>query len=114
MEPEKPNSEFPDHDIAIPIFTVSAGLVGVCLTVISITHAMAGGQRFHRFVDDLLAIDATIFLTSCFLSYCVLRGRGKRRMHRLETTADAVFLFGLLGLVMVCALIVWIVVEPGH
>jgi L-asparagine transporter-like permease len=113
MSQEKSTPEVPDHDIAIPIFTVSAGLVGVCLTVITITHAMTGGQRFHKFVDDLLAIDAMVFLTSCVLSYCVLRSRGKRRTHHLETTADFVFLFGLLGLVIVCALIVWIVVEPG-
>jgi hypothetical protein len=100
----------PERDIAIHIFTASAALVGVCLTVISIVGQITNGSFLHRTVDDLLAVAAMVFLTSCLLSYGALRVRGRRRMHRLETAADIVFIFGLLLLVLGCAMIVWSVV----
>ncbi len=106
-EPEPPNAE---RDIAIHIFTASAALVGVCLTVISIVGRITAGTLVHRMEDDLLAVDAMVFLISCLLSYGALRVRGKNRMHRLETAADIVFIIGLCGLVVACGMIVWTVV----
>lgn len=107
-----PESEPPskERDIAIHIFTASAALVGVCLTVISIIGPITHGTLVHRLEDDLLAVNAMVFLGSCLLSYAALRVRGKRRMHRLETVADLVFIIGLLGLVIACGMIVWTVV----
>lgn len=99
-----------ERDIAIHIFTASAALVGVCLTVISIVGRITQGTLIHRMEDDLLAVDAMVFLTSCLLSYGALRVRARRRMYRLERAADITFLTGLCGLVMACAIIVWAVV----
>lgn len=99
-----------ERDIAIHIFTASAALVGVCLTVISIVGRITKGPLIHRMEDDLLAVDAMIFLASCLLSYGSLRVRSKRRIHRLETIADITFLVGLSGLVLACGMIVWTVV----
>ncbi|MEO5913839.1 MAG: hypothetical protein ABIS50_06375 [Luteolibacter sp.] len=110
MNPDEPNLESQDRDIAIHIFTASAALVGVCLTVISIVGPITKGSLLHRGVDDLLAVDAMVFLASCLLSYGALRVRRRGRSHRLETFADVVFLSGLLLLVAACAMVVWAVV----
>jgi hypothetical protein len=110
MSPESPNDPVPERDIAIHIFTASAALVGVCLTVISIVRSLSENRSINALVDDLLAIDAMVFLGSCLFSYFALRSRGKRKTHRLETAADSVFLIGLFGLVAACAMIVWAVV----
>ena len=110
MNSDKPDEEIPDRDIAIHIFTASAALVGVCLTVISIVRSITAGHAIHRLVDDLLAVNAMMFLGSCLLSYFALRARKRQRRHRLETAADFVFLFGLFGLVFASAMIVWAVV----
>lgn len=107
LENDPPTQE---RDIAIHIFTASAALVGVCLTVISIVGRITQGTLIHRLVDDLLAVDAMIFLGSCLLSYGALRVRGKRRVHHLETAADIVFIVGLCCLVLACGMIVWAVV----
>lgn len=109
-EEKEPDSVVKERDIAIHIFTASAALVGVCLTVISIVGQITRGSFVHRIEDDLLAVNAMVFLTSCLLSYGALRVRRHRRMHRLETAADIVFIIGLCGLVLACALIVWTVV----
>jgi hypothetical protein len=108
MIPESP--EPPQRDIVIHIFTASAALVGVCLTVISIVRSIIQQKDINRFVDDLLAVNAMMFLASCLLSYFSLRSRRVRRARGLENAADAVFLIALFGLVVVCAMIVWAVV----
>ena len=106
----QPAGEPEGREIAIHIFTASAALVGVCLTVISIVRSISKERTINGLVDDLLAVDAMIFLGSCLLSYFALRSRKKSRVHHLETSADLVFLLGLFGLVAACALIVWAVV----
>lgn len=110
MNAQETDTRNKDRDIAIHIFTASAALVGVCLTVISIVRSITEGNAVQWFVDDLLAIDAMVFLTSCLLSYASLRVRGGRRLHRIEKAADTVFIIGLFGLVIVCGTIVWSVV----
>ena len=110
MKPNEPDNESTDRNIAIHIFTASAALVGVCLTVISIVGPITEGSLLHRGVDDLLAVDAMVFLVSCLLSYGALRVRRKGRSHRLETLADIVFLSGLSLLVIACGMVVWTVV----
>ena len=110
MNPSESGRPEEERDIAIHIFSASAALVGVCLTVISIVGRITAGTLIHRMEDDLLAVDAMVFLISCLLSYAALRVRGKARSHRLETAADAVFIFGLFILVLACAVIVWAVV----
>jgi len=98
-----------EEDISIHIFTVSASLVGVCLTVIGIIRILIGTKAIDTFADDLLALDAFVFLCSCLLSYWSLRTRSKRRMHQVERIADALFIIGLLTMVVICGLIVYVI-----
>ena len=98
-----------EEDISIHIFTVSASLVGVCLTVIGIIHLIHGVLNINTIVDDLLAIEAFVFLSSCLLSYWALRTRTKRRRHLIERMADVVFLIGLIAMVVASGFIVYAV-----
>ena len=106
-EAPKDPSGSTERNIAIHIFTASAALVGVCLTVISIVRSFPAIQSGAPWIDDLLAVNATAFLTCCMLSYFTLRTRSARRMHRMESIADVIFLAGLSSMVAVCAYIVW-------
>jgi len=80
-----------EEDICIHIFTVSAAMVGVCLTVIGVIRVVITLGKADTLADDLLASDALLFLTSCLLSYAALRARSCRR-HRIERAADVVFI----------------------
>lgn len=96
-----------EEDICVHIFTVSAAMVGVCLTVIGIMRVVITSRQTDTMADDFLAMDAVLFLLSCLLSYWALRTRSVRRMHRVEHFADLVFLLALLVMVGVCGFITY-------
>jgi hypothetical protein len=99
---EKANLE---EDICVNIFSVSAAMVGVCLTVIGLIHI----RKADTLADDLLAGDSVLFLSACLLSYWALRTRSARRMHRVERVADGIFLTALLLMVVICVFITYAV-----
>ena len=84
-----------EEDICVHIFTVSAAMVGVCITVIGLLRIVITIQKVDTIADDLVAGNALLYLGACFLAYWALRTRSSRRMHRLERFADALFLAGL-------------------
>jgi hypothetical protein len=96
-----------EEDLCIHIFTVSAAMVGVCLTVIGLIRIVITLQRVDTLADDLLAGDALLYLASCILSYAALRTRKVRRMHRVERVADGLFLFAMVLMVGVCLFITY-------
>lgn len=106
MRSTPPNKRLED-DIAIHILSVSAGMVGVCLTVIGLIRVVITLRNADTFADDLLAFDAILFLVACFSSYWALRTRSAQRMYRLERFADVVFLLALALMVANCGFIVY-------
>ena len=118
MKEEPQREENQDHrleqDICIRIFTVSSAMVGVCLTVIGLIRVVITLGTADTLADDCLAMNALLFLISCLLSYWALRSRGWRRMHRLERLADGIFIFAMIGMVVVCALITYTITVPNR
>jgi multisubunit Na+/H+ antiporter MnhF subunit len=96
-----------ERDIAAHIFTTSSVMLGLCLTIISVVHGPRNSDRMETIVDDVVAVDAMIFLAACFLSYAALRSTLLARMKRLESVADTVFLLGMVGIGVACILLVW-------
>ncbi|QJR34170.1 hypothetical protein [Gemmatimonas groenlandica] len=94
-----------ERNLSGHIFSVSAGLVGACLTVIGLFNVLNYAGEIRGKADNLLAIDAAAFLAACFFAYLALRTRDERRWQRLERVADACFLVGLSGMVAIGALI---------
>jgi hypothetical protein len=100
-------SEDLERTLDIHIMTVSATLVGVCLTVIGIYRISYKLDTVNRLGDEFLALDALGFLASCLLSYFALRAREKRRQKLLEKLADRIFLTSLSCMVIIGMLIVY-------
>jgi hypothetical protein len=117
MEPQQPDNHNGtaegrltrqlEADISVHIFSASAALVGVCLTVIGLVRIVIITSKVETLVDDFLAMDAIFFLLSCLLSYWALRTRGLSRKHRVERVADIVFLVGLFLMVVACSFIAY-------
>ena len=95
-----------EEDIATHIFSTSAAMVGVCLTVIGIFQ-IGRLKDIGSISDNLLAIDAVAFLAACILAYMALRTRTQKRRHLIERIADAIFIAGLCLMAIVCFLIAY-------
>src|SRR3954447_12687298 len=108
----KPRREL-EEDICIHIFTVSAAMVGVCLTVIGLVRVVITLGTADTIADDLLAADAFLFLISCLLAYSALRTRFKGRMHRRERIADGIFILAMVMMVVICAFITYSIALPA-
>jgi uncharacterized membrane protein len=94
-----------EEDICIHIFTVSAAMVGVCLTVIGILRIVISIRKSDTFADDLLSATAVLFLISCLASYWALRTVSTHRMHKVERLADASFIVAMCLMVFTCVFI---------
>ena len=103
----EPSREAINVDITIHVFTVSATLVGVCLTVIGIFIMSRRLSHVRSMGELLLAFDALIFLTSCILSYSALKIRRNGRWHRLERLGEEVFFAALVFMVFICGFIIY-------
>jgi hypothetical protein len=106
IDAERPPSNA-EVQLSAHIFSVSAGLVGGCLTVIGLFRVVGRAQHVDSIADNLLAIDAAFFLGACFLAYLALRSNSTARSQRLERIADAVFLSALALMVAVGGLIAY-------
>lgn len=104
--PQESFIEKQEENIAIHIFSVSAGMVGVCLTVIGLLSIVASLKKIETLCDELTAIDAIFFLISCITSYIAIKTKMRKRRYILEKTADLLFLAALSLTVIVCILIV--------
>ncbi|CRY53863.1 MULTISPECIES: hypothetical protein [Yersinia] len=96
-----------DEDICVHIFTASAGMVGVCITVIGIFQVITALRREDTLGDDLLAVNAILYLITTVLSYWALRTRKLRRNHALEKVIDVLFLLALTFTTVVAGVITW-------
>lgn len=95
------------EDVISPhIFSVSATMIGVCLTVIGIINVISTYKKIITIADDLTAFSALIFLCSCTTSYFAMRKKVKKHRYLLERISDSVFLIGLSLVAFICIFIV--------
>jgi hypothetical protein len=89
------------------ICPIAAAMVGVCLTGIGLLHIANAVHRHGTIADDLLSIDAVLFLLATLSSYFALRAQSRRRLHGLERVADAAFILAMLLLTIACFVITY-------
>jgi hypothetical protein len=99
-----------ERELNVHVFSVSAQLVGICLTVLGLFRVMIRLQGVSRIADDLLALDAIAFLGACVFSYASMRTRATGRRRTLERVADMSFAIALVLMTAVCAMIAWEIV----
>ncbi len=102
-----------EENLAGHIFSVSAGMVGVCLTVISLIHISSSIRKMGTIGDDLTALDAVVFILACFISYSAMKTKDKKKRLAKERIADRIFLAGLSLMVIVCLFVVYTFSFPN-
>jgi hypothetical protein len=96
-----------DEDLSVHIFTVSATMVGVCLTAVGLIRVIINLRGVETIIDTLVALDAVLFVISGLLSYWALRSRKYGRLHRIETFAEKVFLAAMILMGTSCVSLVY-------
>ncbi len=107
MKHHQPTKDYTETDLTIHVFSVSAALVGVCLTVIGLFQISHRLSHIKSFGEKLLAVDALIFLFTCLLAYFSLQMRRTCRQHSMERLAEEIFFTGLVMMAGICFLIVY-------
>ena len=64
----------------LTVFSVSAGMIGVCLTAIGLVKIVSQAKGVETVCDDLIVIDAIVFGLAALLGF-----QGLRRFIRRET-----------------------------
>lgn len=106
-----PNRSLLDERACRMICPIAAAMVGVCLTAIGILRVVIAVRRANTLADDLLALDAVLFLIATLTSYFAIRTGPAKRLHELERVADVTFISAMslmtaVALVLVYALAV--------
>jgi len=99
------NAERRETELAVHIVSLSAMLVGVCLTVIGVIRVALDLGNWSTPADNILAVDAVLFLIACLLAYASLRTRQRSRRRALERLADLGFITALTIMTAVCGLV---------
>ncbi|HVJ01366.1 MAG TPA: hypothetical protein VM662_04235 [Sphingomonas sp.] len=91
------------------ICPVAAALLGVCLTGITVLRVVNAVHGRETLADDLLSVDALLFLVATLASYVALREQSRKRLHWLERIADHAFIAAMLLLTLACFVITYMI-----
>ena len=94
-------------DTCVHIYTISAAMIGVCLTGVGLLRVVISLKTTDTLADDLLCLDAVVFLFATISAYWALRVRGVRRLERLEFAADVAFVTGMTLMAGICLFITY-------
>ena len=98
-----------DKTTCAMICPISAGMIGVCMTTIGLIRVAITINKIDTLADDLLALDAVVFLIAMMTSYLALRTTPARRLYWLEEVADKTFILGIIGMVAACIFVTYFI-----
>lgn len=91
-----------NRKIASYILSGSTTMAGVCITIIALFRVMK--ISIETYADEILSINTSLFIISALLSYIALR---KENNNRIERIADALFVSGMIIMLLVSFIIVF-------
>ncbi len=93
----------------LTLLSVSAAMVGVCLTAVGLVSVIEALSKVETWVDDLLAIGSLIFSIVTLLSFLGIRTR-IRRWKRFTLVLDILFCVGISAMVIASLLLTYYVI----
>ncbi|MEO3403327.1 hypothetical protein AAFN85_05470 [Mucilaginibacter sp. CAU 1740] len=90
------------------ILNAASNLLGLCFVVLTSLKFLNLSQR--TYIDETVTIALVFFMASCILSFLSIRGNLKTG-GRWETTADYLFLSGMIVLFITALLILFNVIA---
>jgi hypothetical protein len=94
----------------LTLLSVSAAMVGVCLTAISLVSVFDALRKLEGIVDDLLAIGALLFSIVTLLSFLGIRTNVRKSWPRYTLVLDALFCIGITMMVIASLVLTFVVI----
>ncbi len=96
-----------DRDVLLRLLSVTASLAGLCMAALGFIEYSSPDATLRTLADELIAIDAFLFVICVYLILWSLRTSNLVRARMLARTIDAVFLFALTTMLLSAAYIVY-------
>jgi hypothetical protein len=94
----------------LTLLSVSAAMVGVCLTAISLVSVIEALSKLEHWVDDLLAVGTMLFSVVTLLSFLGIRTRIRTSWTRYMLVLDILFCVGIATMVVASMLLSFLVI----
>jgi hypothetical protein len=96
-----------DRDVLLRLLSVTASLAGLCIAALGFVEYSSPDATLRTFADELIAIDAFIFVICVYLILWALRTPSLRRARLLARAINATFLFALTTMLLSATYIVY-------
>jgi hypothetical protein len=94
----------------LTLLSVSAALVGVCLTAVGLINVIEAIQKWEGWIDDILAVGSLLFSIVTMLSFLGIRTRIRHHWPRYVLVLDIIFCLGMLTMVISSFLLTYFVI----
>ena len=94
----------------LTLLSVSAAMVGVCLTAVGLVSVIEALNKVEGWVDDLLAIGSLVFSIVTLLSFLGIRTRIRHTFPRYMLVLDVLFCLGIGTMVVASFLLTYVVI----
>jgi hypothetical protein len=94
----------------LTLLSVSAAMVGVCLTAVGLVSVIEALNKLEGWVDDLLAVGSLLFSIVTLLSFLGIRTRIRKVWPRYILVLDVLFCFGIVTMVVASFLLTYVVI----
>jgi hypothetical protein len=93
----------------LTLLSVSAAMVGVCLTACGLVNVIEALNKIEGWIDDFLAIGSLVFSIVTLLSFLGIRTR-IRRLPRFVLLLDILFCTGIVTMVAASFMLAYAVI----
>jgi hypothetical protein len=94
----------------LTLLSVSAAMVGVCLTAVGLVNVIEVLQKWEGWVDDILAVGSLLFSIVTLMSFLGLRTNLRFRWPRFVLILDICFCLGIVTMVVASFLLTYFVI----
>ncbi|MCC6196932.1 MAG: hypothetical protein IT518_20965 [Burkholderiales bacterium] len=98
-----------NREVLLRLLSVTASLAGLCIAALGFLQATGRPELDGSHADELIAVDAFLFVGCVYLILWALRTHDAHRADALTRLVDVIFLFALTTMLLAAAYIIfWI------
>ncbi len=89
------------------LLSAATSMTGICVGLLGAVNAFSRSQNIETFADDVLAMNALLFLVCCYLIVWGLRANSRHLTARLLRIVEYIFLGAMSLLVLIGFFVVY-------